>query len=142
MRENGFLETEWSEITVGDVLARKSFRKLITANLNDGVVAVIAMMKSHDISQVPVLDPQGSLAGLVTEVDLLKYMLESGQSPPTELTIAPIVDKAEAVFPESTLLEEVLPAIIDGYVILVTRKERPVGILTKIDVLDYIAQEM
>jgi cystathionine beta-synthase len=142
MRENGFLETEWSEITVGDVLARKAFRKLITTNLNDGVVDVIAMMKSHDISQVPVLDPQGGLAGLVTEVDLLKYMLESGQSPATELTIAPIVEKAEAVFPEGTLLEEVLPAIIDGYVILVTRKERPVGILTKIDVLDYIAQEM
>jgi cystathionine beta-synthase len=127
---------------VGDVLARKAFRKLITTNLNDGVVDVIAMMKSHDISQVPVLDPQGGLAGLVTEVDLLKYMLESGQSPATELTIAPIVEKAEAVFPEGTLLEEVLPAIIDGYVILVTRKERPVGILTKIDVLDYIAQEM
>jgi cystathionine beta-synthase len=141
MRENGFLETEWSEITVGDVLARKSFRKLITANLNNGVVDVIALMKSHDISQVPVLDPQGSLAGLVTEVDLLKYMLESGQSPGTDLTIAPIVEKAEAIFSENTLLEEVLPAIIDGYVILVTREERPVGILTKIDVLDYIAQE-
>jgi cystathionine beta-synthase len=141
MRENGFLETEWSEITVGDVLARKSFRKLITANLNDGVVDVIALMKSHDISQVPVLDPMGSLAGLVTEVDLLKYMLESGQSPGTDLSIAPIVEEAEAIFPENTLLEEVLPAIIDGYVILVTRKEQPVGILTKIDVLDYIAQE-
>lgn len=141
MRENGFLETKWSEITVGDVLARKSFRKLITANLNNGVIDVIALMKSHDISQVPVLDPQGSLAGLVTEVDLLKYMLESGQSPGTDLTIAPIVEKAEAIFPENTLLEEVLPAIIDGYVILITRKERPVGILTKIDVLDYIAQE-
>jgi cystathionine beta-synthase len=141
MRENGFLETEWSEITVGDVLARKSFRKLITANLNDGVVDVIALMKSHDISQVPVLDPRGSLAGLVTEVDLLKYMLESGQSPGADLTIAPIVEKAEAIFPENTLLEEVLPAIIDGYVILVTREERPVGILTKIDILDYIAQE-
>jgi cystathionine beta-synthase len=141
MRENGFLETEWSEITVGDVLARKSFRKLITANLKDGVVDVIALMKSHDISQVPVLDPRGSLAGLVTEVDLLKYMLESGQSPGADLTIAPIMEKAEAIFPENTLLEEVLPAIIDGYVILVTREERPVGILTKIDILDYIAQE-
>ena len=53
---------------------------------------------------------------------------------------AEIVQPAEAVFPAQTPLQEVLPAVVDGYVILVSEAGRPVGILTKIDVLDFIAQ--
>ena len=67
---------------------------------------------------------------------------EAGQHIGPETTIAPILQEAEATYPSHTLLEEVLPDIIEGYVILVTENSRPVGILTKIDVLDYIAQEI
>jgi cystathionine beta-synthase len=142
MRENGFLEAEWTEITLGEVLARKPFKELITARLEDHITDVIALMKSNDISQVPALDSQGQIAGLVTEVDLLKHMLESEQGVPRDKTIAAIVEEARAIYPAHTLLEEVLPDIVDGYVILVIEANRPVGILTKIDILDFVAQEI
>jgi cystathionine beta-synthase len=142
MRENSFLVTEWSEISLRDVLAKKSSTNLITARLDDRITDVIARMKNYDISQVPALDNDGNIAGLVTEVDLLKYMLEAGQRIGPEATIAPILQEAQATYPAHTLLEEVLPDIIEGYVILVTEDRHPIGILTKIDVLDYIAQEM
>ncbi|HLE15426.1 MAG TPA: cystathionine beta-synthase [Anaerolineales bacterium] len=140
MRENGFLELEWAEVPLFNVLATKSSQALITASVSDRMSDVIALMKAHDISQVPALDPQGNLAGLVTEVDLLKHMLEAGHDHSPDETIAPIVQPAEAVFPAQTPLQEVLPAVVDGYVILVSEAGRPVGILTKIDVLDFIAQ--
>jgi len=142
MRENSFLVTEWSEISLRDVLAKKTSTNLITARLDDRITDVIARMKNYDISQVPALDNDGNIAGLVTEVDLLKYMLEAGQRISPEATIAPILQEAQATYPAHTLLEEVLPDIIEGYVILVTEDRHPIGILTKIDVLDYIAQEM
>ena len=144
MRENGFLEAEWSEVTLGEVLAKKSFRKLISAQEQDSIAEVIALMKSNDISQVPVLDAAGVLVGLVTEVDLLKHLLASdnGHTHSQTESIAPIVQQAQAVYPAHTLLEEVLPAIVEGYVILVSEGNRPAGILTKIDVLDFIAQEI
>jgi cystathionine beta-synthase len=142
MRENSFLVTEWSEISLRDVLAKKTSTNLITARLDDRITDVIARMKNYDISQVPALDNDGNIAGLVTEVDLLKYMLEAGQRIGPEATIAPILQEAQATYPAHTLLEEVLPDIIEGYVILVTEDRHPIGILTKIDVLDYIAQEM
>ena len=142
MRENSFLVTEWSEISLRDVLAKKASTNLITARLDDRITDVIARMKNYDISQVPALDNDGNIAGLVTEVDLLKYMLEAGQRIGPEATIAPILQEAQATYPAHTLLEEVLPDIIEGYVILVTEDRHPIGILTKIDVLDYIAQEM
>lgn len=142
MRENGFLEAEWSEASLGEVLARKSFQKLIAAQVNDHLADVIGLMKDNDISQVPVLNGDGQIVGLVTEVDLLKHMLEADHTHSPDETIAPIVQQAQAVHPASTLLEEVLPEIVEGFVILVTESARPVGILTKIDVLDFIAQGM
>ena len=142
MRENGFLETEWSEVSLREVLAKKSFPKLITANQNDRITDVIALMKANDISQVPAIDDQDRIVGLVTEVDLLKHMLENDQNLTAEETIAPIIEEAQAIYPAETLLEEVLPMIIDGYVILVTEGNRPSGILTKIDILDFIAQRI
>lgn len=142
MRENGFLETEWSEVSLGEILNRKAFRALITAHLDDSLTEVISLMKANDISQVPVLDSQGMMVGLVTEVDLLKHMLESDHTHSQDETIAPIVQQAEAIYPSHTLIEEVLPVFVEGYVVLVTEDNRPVGILTKIDILDFIAQEI
>jgi cystathionine beta-synthase len=142
MRENSFLETEWSETTLNDVLAVKSMQELITVQADDHMTDVIALLKAHDISQVPVLFPDGRLAGLVTEVDLLKHMLENGHVHSTEETVAEIMSPAEAVFPSSAPLEAALPAIMEGQVALVTEMDRPVGILTKIDLLDYMAQRI
>ena len=142
MKENRFLETEWSEILLNEVLAIKSLQELISVNVDDRMTDVIAMLKVHDISQVPVLYSDGTLAGLVTEVDLLKHLLESGHVHSAEETIAEIVCPAQAVFPTSTPLDAALPAIMDGQVALVTQESRPVGILTKIDLLDFIAQKI
>lgn len=142
MRENSFLETEWSETTLSDVLAVKSMQELITVQADDHMTDVIALLKAHDISQVPVLFPDGRLAGLVTEVDLLKHMLENGHVHSTEETVAEIMSPAGAVFTSSAPLEAALPAIMEGQVALVTEMDRPIGILTKIDLLDYMAQRI
>jgi len=142
MRENGFLTGPWSEVTLREVLAAKPFPQLISAHLQDSLNEVIALMKQHDISQVPVIDAAGSLAGLVTEVDLLKHMLAGDHIHTPQETIADITQPIEAVHPASTTLEEVLPAVLEGYVVLVTEGSQPVGILTKIDILDFIAQEI
>jgi cystathionine beta-synthase len=142
MRENGFLELEWGQMALADVLSAKAFQGVITASVQDRMTDVIALFKGHDISQVPVLHPDGSLAGLVTEVDLLNHMLEAGHAHSLDETIAGIVQPATAVFQSQASLDEALPAIVSGQVVLVLEGQRPSGILTKIDVLDFIAQEI
>jgi cystathionine beta-synthase len=117
-------------------------RSLITANQNDRITDVIGVMKVNDISQVPVLGGEGALAGMVTEVDLLKYMLEAGHTLAPEETIAAIAQPVRATFQADASLEEVLPAVMEGQVVLVMERSRPIGILTKIDILDFIAQEL
>jgi CBS domain-containing protein len=91
-------------------------QELITAHVDDRMTEVIGLLKAHDISQVPVLFPDGTLAGLVTEVDLLKHLLENGHVHSMEETVAEIMSPAEAVFPSTAPLEAALPAIMDGQV--------------------------
>jgi cystathionine beta-synthase len=142
MRENGFMETTWSQVPLSEILAVKSFQGLVSACESDRMTDVIALMKEHDISQVPALNAQGELLGLVSEVDLLQHMLDAGHSHTPDETVAEIMRPAQAVFSANTPLEAVLPSIVEGQVVLVTEADRPIGILTKIDVLDFISQEI
>jgi cystathionine beta-synthase len=139
MRENGFLDIEWGEVSLQELLEAKTGPGLICASLDTPMAEVINQMKENDISQIPALHPDGRLAGIVTEVDLLKHMLMAGHEHSRAETIAAIIQPAEAVFPIHTSLEEALPAVMEGNVILVTEGDQPTGILTKIDMLDFIA---
>jgi cystathionine beta-synthase len=139
MRENGFLEINWGEVSLQELLESKSGPSLVCAPLDTPMGELIEQMKSHDISQVPALNPDGTLAGIVTEVDLLEHMLDRGHEHSQGETIAAITQPARAVFSVSDSLEEALPAVMSGNVILITEGNHPVGILTKIDMLDFIA---
>ncbi len=142
MRENGFLEVQWGEVPLSQVLDTKPFPGLITVSPNDRMTDVIALFKEYNISQVPVVQSDGSLAGMVTEVDLLKHMVENGHTHTQEETIAQIMQPIPPCFPSHTPLEDVLQAIVEGSVTLVTEADRPVGILTKIDVLDFVTHDI
>ena len=142
MRENGFMAADWCEASLKEILSVKPVQGLITAHENDRLTDVIAAMKSHDISQMPVVHPDESLAGLVTEIDLLKFLVEDNHINRPEETISGIMRLAQNVFPSNTPVETVLPAIMDNQVVLVTEENQPVGILTKIDILDFITQGM
>lgn len=138
MREFGFLSTEFDEITLSDLLIAKPNKALHVATLGDSMRRVVNVMHQHSISQMPVVGNNGELVGLLEEVDLLSHMLEKHDHSPEE-TIDGLVQNAGAVFPPDTPLEQSMPSLTDGYALIVVENSRPVGILTKIDVLDYVA---
>ena len=142
MRGNGFLEADWIEVPLGEILKTKSFSDLKTVSLNDRMTDVISLMKEFDISQVPVVQPDGSLEGMVTEVDLLMHLVEAGHTHTQDETIAQIIQPLPPCFPPYTPLEDVLHTFVEHPVALVTEADRPVGILTKIDVLDFVAHDI
>ncbi len=137
MRENRFLEYPLTEGRTADLMRLKS-GGLITAMQSDSKTTVIESMKARGVSQMPVVDETGRYAGMVTEVDLLQHLLlpehEKGE------TIADIVSQQEAVTvcPDTSL--EMLPEIFgSGKVAIVLEGDCPVGIVTKIDLIDYLA---
>ncbi|MFQ6617687.1 MAG: cystathionine beta-synthase [Fidelibacterota bacterium] len=133
MRENLFLEGLGR---VKDVLAVKSPIKLITARTTDRVADVIKEMKKYDISQIPVVD-DGSLVGIITEVDLLNFMLEGEHN--VNAPIADIVNREIAVVEGGTSLEVLSEIFSAGNVAIVVDKGQVVDIITKIDLIDYLA---
>jgi len=138
MRENGFLESAWAEAAAADVLATKKLREVIIAGTGDTVSAVIEKMKAHDISQMPVLSSDGRLLGLVTEVDLLNHIVLGDRHSPGD----PITELARsdvATLGPDAPLESLMSVFVNRQVAIVVDEGRVVGILTKIDILDYLA---
>jgi len=142
MRENGYLEPEWSGTQLSEILAVKQSDQLITSWVTDRMTDVIAVLKEHDVSQIPALYSDGTLAGLVTEVDLLNHLLENEHEHSLDETIESVIRPTETLFPSSTCLDEALPALVSEQAVLVTENDHPLGILTKIDILDFITQKI
>ena len=138
MREFGFLSMEFGETTLGDLLIAKPDKVLYTATIGDSIRKVVAVMHQHGISQMPVVGADGTLVGLIEEVDLLNHILDKHEHTQEE-SIDPLVQNAGAVFPPETSLEEAMPSLKIGLALIVIDNSRPAGILTKIDVLDYVA---
>lgn len=138
MREFGFLTTELSETTLGDLLRAKLDKALHVASLGDSIRKVVTVMHQNGISQVPVVGTGGELVGMLEEVDLLNHMLEKHDHSHEE-SIDSLIQNAGAVFQPDTSIEATMPSLTAGYALLVVENSRPIGILTKIDVLDYVA---
>jgi cystathionine beta-synthase len=76
MRERGFLD---EEITIGQVLERKDKKEWITTSPDVTVDEVLDMMKSKEISQIPVLE-DNQIIGTVYENQVLSHLVSRGVS--------------------------------------------------------------
>ncbi len=137
MRENGFLEPEPSLGTVRELLGAKYGKPLITASADDSVRDVISRMKSNGISQVPVVQGE-KVAGIIGEVDVLRHLV-SGEGH-LDNPIGPIVESDYATVTPDTKVDLLQAVLADAKVALVTEGDLLVGIVSKIDVIDYLAR--
>jgi cystathionine beta-synthase len=139
MRENGFLNTDWSQGTVGDFIQASPLRPVVTATLEETLGAVIKRMKQHDFSQLPVVDNEGVLQGMVSESDILSYMLDNPRAAIDTTTIAPLVREAATV-DESTPLNTLSDILQKAKAaVLVDERHRVHGVITMMDVIDFLA---
>ncbi len=73
MRERGFLEVE---LKLRDLIARKKDRRFIAVQADESVRQAFNLMKSNDISQLPVQDDE-KVVGSITETQVLHFLLEN-----------------------------------------------------------------
>ncbi len=147
MRENRFLETAWVDTPLSAVLERKARQELITARSSNPVNDVVARMKAADVSQVPVLGERDQLLGMVSEVGLLNYLLQQPSSEASKVAIedAGIIDANVYTLSPETPIEAVMSVFSTNPVALVVERiansedRKVVGIITKIDLLDFLA---
>lgn len=138
MRSNGFLEDDDSVGMVAHIL--KSHPRRVVAVRNGATVReAIKLLKEHGISQLPVLDENGRHCGIVAEIDLLNWLVEHpGQA---DAPLEPIVEGNYATVTPHTRISLLKGIFNDAKVVLVTEHDRLLGVLTKIDLIDYLAAE-
>jgi cystathionine beta-synthase len=137
MKENGFLDPEFSG-SVADVLGIDQAETYQVAP-STPVAEVVALMKQHEISQVPLID-DGRVVGMVSEVNLLQALVHEGASGDAEVGAFAGMDFAILEPSNSaTLLSELFR---QGKTVIVQENGKLIGVLTKIDLIDYIARRM
>jgi cystathionine beta-synthase len=137
MRENGFLDEGGSALgTVRELLTlRGATHKVETASSHDSILTVVNKLKSFGISQLPVVD-EGRLRGLIHESDLLKALV-SGRTQDTP--IADMVESDYATVTPQTKVELLKNVLNDAKVALVMEGPSIVGLVTKIDLIEFLA---
>ncbi|MDA1330141.1 MAG: cysteine synthase A [Chloroflexi bacterium] len=138
MRENGFLESEWGEVTLREVLQTKTKSEMVFASAEDKISDVVIKMKEYDISQVPVVNGNREVIGLVREVDLLTHLLENEDADAANQQITSILQDAPPSLAAHTRLRDAIDEIVRHNVVIVSDGGQPIGVLSKIDALDFI----
>jgi cystathionine beta-synthase len=146
--EHGFLERRAPAPTIEEVLAFKRAEEpevpeLVTVETHQKVGETIDLMQRYGISQIPVVRHEGadSLADVVGSIrerglldrifrnqDVLAEEVAAAMEPP--LPAVEIGESVDTVFAD---LSAGNPAVV------VARNGRPVGVLTRADLLDYLA---
>ncbi len=147
MRENRFLESNWTEATAESIMHRNGRSALVVARCTDPVGDVIAKLKSADVSQLPVVGERDQLLGVVTEVSLLHYLLGQSQANAAAVPIedAHVIDPTVQTISLNTPVEALMSVFGTQKLALVTENvlgtddRRVVGIITQIDLLDFLA---
>jgi cystathionine beta-synthase len=138
MRENGFLDEPDPLGTVAQLLRSKKQRPLVSAKKGDKIREVIALMRDNGISQLPVLDERGRLAGIVAEVDLLNFIVktEAGLDSP----IDEIIESDYATVTPATRIHLLRNIFNDAKIVVVEEGDTIVGVIAKIDLIEYLAE--
>jgi cystathionine beta-synthase len=138
MRENRFVERDFALGEIGDVLRALPRRSLIAVSVADTLGRAVETMKERGISQVPVLDG-AKLAGILTESDVLQGLVSAQWQLTTK--VAEAMCRRVATVTEHTPAS-MLPEIFGrGEVaIVIDGAQKVLGLLTKIDLVEYLTQ--
>jgi cystathionine beta-synthase len=142
MRDNGFQVNGGEPVlaaTVKDVLGKRR-GEVIVAKRTDKVEAVVKKMRERDISQMPVVDDSGRAIGMIHEYDLLNFLIE-GKHRLSEV-VDPLVQPLQGVVGPDTPVARLRDIFNDDNVAVVKEGDRITGILTKIDLIDFLGQKL
>lgn len=138
MKDYGFLGSDRDLGLVEDLLKTRS-AKIITAHETDTIEAIIALFKSHGVSQVPIVDAKGRPVSIVAEVDVLRG-LQDGTTTKASPVSAIAQRLGGLIYPKARI-EELYRIFETNQVAIVVDNERIVGVVSQIDVIDFLSKK-
>jgi len=140
MRDNGFQVNGGEPVsaaTVKDVLGKRR-GEVITARRTDKVEVVVKKMKENDISQMPIVDDAGRAIGMIHEYDLLNGLI--GGNYKLNDSIDALISPLQGVVTMDTTIPQLRAVFANDNVAVVREGQKIVAILTKIDLIEFLAE--
>lgn len=146
LKDAGLLERDAGLLqgTVDDLIKKKKGQVMISAAPGDALGSVIDRMKTHGISQLPVLESDGRLIGLVSEVKVLNSLVKGEVT--MKSPVGPLADINDAAMVERDTPVTTLSAhFSQGKIAVVVDRAagkvpQVVALLTKIDLIELLAR--
>jgi cystathionine beta-synthase len=138
MRDNGFL----GDKGLGTVRDLVTHRKVEVISIQKGarIDRVVETMRTHGISQMPVVNPDGRALGMIHEYDLLNALIAGAHKRGD--AIDPIVAPLQGAVSLDAGIERLREVFSQDNVAVVKDGERVVAIVTKIDLIEFLATRM
>lgn len=136
MAENGFLDTSPERATLGDLVSALDRAGLVIfLSPEETLLHAIGAFREHGISQIPVIE-DGAMIGAVEEITLMRALYQGLL--PAETRLRTIMARPLPELDVDVLIEEAYRLLLAGNpAIVVTRKKRLAGIVTRADLMTY-----
>ncbi len=142
MSENGFMPVAKITDSIALLLETSNKIPLVVTRPDEEISAVVDKMNRYDISQLPVVDEDGRLVGLVAEADVLDHLLHASRERDPLESIAKIVNPKVPTASIDESIENILPIFKKSEVVVVVNvTNQPVGMITKIDLIEYLTHK-
>ena len=139
MLDNGFLERPQHGDLRDLILRPYSQRDTVVVGPKDLLTTAYQRMKLYDVSQLPVMDGE-RLVGIIDESDVLLHVYgdEARFRDPVSVAMVSKLEKLDVKSP----IEALLPVFDRGQVAIVTDGDRFLGLITRIDLLNYLRRRV
>ena len=135
MRDNGFLNHTPAGDLSDIVIRRFSDHEVEYLKPDDLIKNAYQKMKLYEISQIPVVEGT-SVVGIIDESDVLEAIIskeDSFQTPVKEVMSSNLV----TLSPKDKI-GDIIKILLSGMVPIVVDREQFIGLITKIDLINYL----
>jgi cystathionine beta-synthase len=147
LRINGLLATTGALTRVAELLAERhhgpELPDVVLARTTDRVGAAIDLLQLYGISQLPVSEQAegDALSGIVGSVSEKSILDRAYRNPDiVERTVGEVMDRPLPTIDLTASLDDAFALLSAGVpAVLAVRGDRPAGVVTKLDLLEYLA---
>ena len=138
MRDQGFLQYS-QHGDLRDLIARPfESNDTITVGPNEPLANAYSRMKLYDVSQLPVIEDR-NIVGFIDESDVLLAVAQSNERFDDPVSSAMVTELASVQVTDS--VDELMPIFSKDYVAIVKDGERFLGLITRVDLLNYLRRK-
>ena len=139
LRDLGYIERE-SYGDLRDLIARPmDDRETVMVGPDEPLANAYKRMKLYDVSQLPVVS-SGKIVGIIDESDVLHAVYNQQERFKEDVSSAMVTDLQTVNVKDS--IDDLLPIFNQDHVAIVTEGEKFHGLITRVDLLNYLRRRM